>query len=369
MSEDLDIPLRPTQETFVDEPSSLDDVGVDELVFDIEHNIKDINKLHVYHAITVFKQTLEDIIRLQQDEELFKTYRRLQLDRLGLSEDKVENKEEVDGAVDGCSSTNGVGAVISVGSGGFAKITSMSTPPERPDTPPCSPPLKFARLNENFNEVLPLRETTPDSLLDEGYRAEEAADNNGNESIVPQTIPIEDLLKSSNILESTEQNTLPGKHLETEIAYHSAEKIKQQNAHILKSFGLAKKPSLSIEEFLIRVQTYSLSISVLVYIHAAYMMFKLCVLLDTVPLTDLNVYRFILASIRCLTKKLEDLHQKQKAFATVGGVSQKDLFKIEVGFLYLINFKIVVGERVLQGFLKDEFSSLRKFVKDNMEVG
>ncbi|KAM9916768.1 hypothetical protein OXX80_013491 [Metschnikowia pulcherrima] len=91
------------------------------------------------------------------------------------------------------------------------------------------------------------------------------------------------------------------------------------------------------------------------------MIYKLCVLLDVVTLTPLNVYRFILASLRCSTKKLEDVHQKQKSFATVGGVAPKDLGKIEVSFLYLLNFKLVVSEHILDRFLTKDFVALRAF--------
>ncbi|CAH2353351.1 hypothetical protein CLIB1423_10S03004 [[Candida] railenensis] len=372
MSADFEVHLKPTNETFVDEPTSLQDVGIEELVFDLENNIKNINKLHVYHAMCIFKTNLEDIIKLQSNEELFRKYRRETFEKYDI-DTSIEEVERRDsdcsndesselGSGSNCSSEEissnkddynfgGIGGISS-------KITSMSTPPQRSDTSPDSSPLKFARLNDNFAEIPLLKETTPDSLEDSEIYPNEP---------VPEGpyVAIEELIKNSNIEDSLEQKISFKEELENELRYNNSKKIKSQNLHILKSFGLAKKPSLSIEEFLIRLQTYSPSISVSVYIHSAVMIYKLCILLNVVQLTELNVYRFILGSIRCSTKKLEDLYQKQKAFSTVGGVSQRDLFKIEVGFLYLTNFKIVVDEKRLQAFLEGSFLELRRFMKEN----
>lgn len=373
MSADFEVQLKPTNETFVDEPTSLQDVGIEELVFDLENNIKNINKLHVYHAICIFKTNLEDIIKLQSNEELFRKYRREIFEKYDI-DTSIEEVERRDSncSNDDSSSEVGSGGNCSSediplskddynfgGIGGISsKVTSMSTPPQRSDTLPDSLPLKFARLNDNFAEIPLLKETTPDSLEDLQIYPNEP---------VPEGpyVAIEELIKNSNIEDSLEQKRSFKEEIESELRYNNSKKIKLQNMHILKSFGLAKKPTLSIEEFLIRLQTYSPSISVLVYIHSAVMIYKLCILLNVVQLTELNVYRFILGLIRCLTKKLEDLYQKQKAFSTVGGVSQRDLFKIEVGFLYLTNFKIVVDEKRLQAFLEGSFLELRRFMNEN----
>ena len=74
--------------------------------------------------------------------------------------------------------------------------------------------------------------------------------------------------------------------------------------------------------------------------------------MDVLPLSMFNVHRVILSLIRCLTKKLEDVYQSQTNYATVVGVSKKDLFKLEVGFLFLCNFQLVVGEQILNDFVK-----------------
>ncbi|CAK7904394.1 hypothetical protein CAAN3_07S03180 [[Candida] anglica] len=350
MAEELEITLKPTSETFIDDPTSLDEVNVDEIVFDISHSIKDINKLHVYHSICIFKNMLQDIIKLQSNSEMFHRFRKQQLEKyyqININ-DLSSNSNKLESS---------------------SKVTRLSTPPLKSDTPPCSPPLKFARVHkENFNDSI--KETTPDSLDDRNEvksfeNGAESEDDDGSQDGDAPYIMMETLREDYDANDIGAEKFYELDNIRQEIAYNESRKIKDQNSHILKGFGLAKKPTLSIEEFLVRLQTYSSSLSVSVYIQAAYMMFKLCILLDIVPLTDLNVYRFILASVRCSTKTLEDIYQKQKVFATVGGVSQKDLFKIEVGFLYLCNFKVVFSENNLQRLLKDNFVDLRQFMKDD----
>lgn len=340
-----DIPLKPPQETFVDEPSSLDDVNIDELAFDLEHNIKDINKLNVFHAIAIFNSCLTDLIKLQADESLFREFRKQQLERFHVDIDAIQN-----------DTVNGHRRAL--------KLSS-----EKQCSPSVSPPLKFARLQNNFEEADGfMKDRTPDSLFNndndqetDGFSHE--FDSNGE----PHFIPIEDAVQNCTM--EKVQNPITSQNpsrLREEIVYNIDNNINKQNTHLLKSFNLVKIPSLSIEQFLVRIKTYSSYTSVLVYIHSAFLIFKLCVLLDIVQLTEYNVHRFILALIRCLTKNLEDVYQKQKSFATVGGVNVKDLFKIEVGFLYLCNFKLVTGEEILNTYLKEEFTQMRKFCKEKL---
>lgn len=345
-----DIQLKPPQETFVDEPCSLEDIDISELAFDLEHGLKNINKLNAFHAIAIFSSCLQDLIKLQADELLFKKFRRQQLEKLLVDIDILHGEKK-----NGCADTKKI-------------------PTEKLRSPSVSPPLKFARLHNNFEGTNDdfIKDRTPDSLFNEDKIEDHILNGNAEDEalgdIDPPYIRIHELIKNTSIEKVSNQITLQDSHrLRTEIEYHLANKVSSQNALLLKSFNLVSIPALSIEQFLMRIKTYSSSTSVLVYIHSAYLIFKLCILLDIVRLTDYNVHRLILALIRSLTKILEDVYQKQKSFATVGGVNLKDLFKIEMGFLYLCNFKLVTGEEILNTYLKEEFTQLRKFCKENFD--
>lgn len=344
-----EIQLKPPQETFVDEPCSLDDISIDELAFDLEHGLKDINKLNAFHAIAIFSSCLQDIIKLQADQSLFKKFRKQQLEKFLVDIDFLSVDTE------------------------NTYANTLKIPSEKLRSPSISPPLKFARLHNNFKEAGDdfIKDITPDSLFNEDKLGDFTSNGNDRsenlDDINPPYIPIEELIEKTSVERTSNQiSSQDSGRLRTEIEYHLANKVSSQNSLLLKSFNLVNIPTLSIEQFLMRIKTYSSSTSVLVYIHSAYLIFKLSVLLDIVPLTEYNAHRLILALIRCLTKNLEDVYQKQKSFATVGGVNVKDLFKIEMGFLYLCNFKLITGEEILNTYLKEEFTQLRKFCKENI---
>lgn len=310
-----DIPLKRPQETFVDEPDSLDEVSLHDLEFDLANGIKNIGNLHAFHAVAVFKTLLEDLIFLGANKDALCRFRRQQLGLYSLDLDVLHAAS--------------LGSPVSI---------SPVTGNLNPDSPPDSDQGEDDESTEMRSSSL-----------------EEQSGFISTESLV-QTTSLDspqDIITCHNI-----------ERLRQEVLFHMAPKVQQQAGHLLRCFSLAKAPPITIEQFLVRIKTYLPSISVSVYIHSAYMIYKLCVLLDVVELTPLNVYRFILALLRCLTKKLEDVYQKQKSFATVGGVALKELCKIEVSFLYLFNFKMVVSEYILNHFLATDFIALREFCND-----
>lgn len=220
----------------------------------------------------------------------------------------------------------------------------------------------FEELHLSLSETL----NTQSNLRPDSSELENHLHNNQIDSSKHLTyIPIDVLIANTNL--SEEAKVL---HPITE-PYPNRLQKEYENNHIqspqlLKIFNLVSRPPISIEEFLLRIMTYSPLVSALLYLHSAYMLFNLSVLFNVVPLNHFNVYRLILGSIRCLTKCLEDIFQRQKLFATVGGVSLKDLFKIEVGFLYLVKFKLVIGSGILDEFLRKQWLELRTFCQENI---
>ncbi|KAG2732999.1 hypothetical protein G9P44_003989 [Scheffersomyces stipitis] len=372
-----DIPLKPLQETFVDDPTSLEEIYIDELIFDLEHKLKNINKLSIFHAIYILSQSVQNIIKLQSDPVLFQQFKNEQL-----------AKYNIDFSSSSCSSSSTVTDSHESDSHEFTRVSSHSL--LRSHTPPLSPPLKFAKLSQPIYPQYSFKESTPDSLANEEvtpdsieerkeleaeseaqrspFTEQEDDDEQVEEPKEPPYIPIEQLVKELKLDPVSDPVTnLNLDSFKKEVLFNRDSKRIEQNQHLLKIFNLVKVPPLTIDEFLLRIKTYSSSISVSAYIHTASMMFKLCILLDIIPLSPVNVYRFILASLRCSTKKLEDVYQKQKSFATVGGVSTRDLYRLEVGFLYLCNFKLVLGEATLNKFLNQDFVDLHTFVKENYQ--
>lgn len=311
-----EIPLKRSQETFVDEPECILDVNDWELTFDLEHGVKNINSLHVFHAIVVLRNTVEVIMKLQQDPELFQRYRMTQLSSLGIKLDDSGAPTLVDD-----------------------QKVDITTPPQ-------SPPLKVQKVSK-------------ESLLEsiDKLDSQDISTADGEEKLA-HYIPIEVLVTQDLPHVTDPICSYNGRRIFKEMEVTQKQKAAAQFLHLLKSFNLASEPTISVESFLIRINTYSSSTSVLVYIHAALLIFKLAVIMDVLPLTIFNVHRVILSLIRCLTKKLEDVYQTQTNYATVVGVSKKDLYKLEVGFLFLCNFQLVVGENILNDFIKLNYVDL-----------
>lgn len=382
----LDVPLKRPQETFVDDPNLLDEVLLAELEFDLAHGVKDINRLHVYHAIAVLQAMLHDLIALSRLPERFREFRAQQLANYGLRENGevvgLGEENRLLGAIYGRSSNyESLRRGLETSNGEESKEEDRKLDENSPKvkntdillSPQQEAALSYDQLVEAENGKSDLNEAfgvvqAPGAPASPELCLSIKSDRLSPNLDLVEFISAELLVQTTSLEElSNPITTHSPVRLQREILFHSDPKTKVQEEHLLRCFNLAKAPPISVKEFLLRIKKYSPSVSVSVYIHSAYLLFKLSVLLDVVDFTELNVYRFILALIRALTKKCEDIYQKQKSFAMVGGMALRDLGKIEVSFLYLCNFKLVVSEFILNDFLKSNFVQLREFCKENLD--
>jgi hypothetical protein len=65
-------------------------------------------------------------------------------------------------------------------------------------------------------------------------------------------------------------------------------------------------------------------------------------------ITPRTTHRLLLGALRVATKALEDLSYSHTRFAKVGGVSDKELTRLEVNFLFLVRFRLIVGPQRMQ---------------------
>jgi hypothetical protein len=420
MSDISELPLKRPRLTFVDDPEALDDVNSNDLVFELEHDMKSINNIHIFEALSILSTVLRDIIKLQSDRLLFEKFRTELLLKYGIDPNAVPVQESAsDVNILNFDSTESVNDELKLNRQD-SNDDEMSDFGGASDVPDDSvnyivrdedEDFLFKQLNktilnktlsnnfeelDNFEPTIPLK--LPQEVFDSNHNVvvddDDADDNDtstrdeidikyahnrtsfgqnelresfSEEKSTPSPEP--EIIDIKTLVENTDLIPVKNPISDCCIDRSKNEIFKRRSAYqtdqLLKSFNLVDVPSLSIDDFLMRIKKYSSSISTTVYIHSAFLMFKLCVVLDIVPLTLHNVHRFILASIRCSTKKLEDVYQKQKPFATVGGVTLRELFKIEVGFLYLCKFKLVIGENILNEFLTKDFVDLRKFISQH----
>lgn len=74
--------LKPPQETFVDDPTSLQDIHLDELTFDLLNGLKTVSNLHIFHVVYIYALFIKFMIKLQQHPHLYDKFRQQQLNQL-----------------------------------------------------------------------------------------------------------------------------------------------------------------------------------------------------------------------------------------------------------------------------------------------
>ncbi|ODQ78082.1 hypothetical protein BABINDRAFT_163107 [Babjeviella inositovora NRRL Y-12698] len=126
-----------------------------------------------------------------------------------------------------------------------------------------------------------------------------------------------------------------------------------QNRALGKRFQLKSPPPLPILDYLKRINNYC-PLSTSVCLAASYYLYTLQMKPDpAIHLMRNNAHRFVLAAIRLAMKSIEDMCHKHKFFSQVGGVSTTEMFRTEVGLLFLMEFNVVITEDKLESYLEE----------------
>ncbi|KAK9241096.1 cyclin-domain-containing protein [Lipomyces kononenkoae] len=120
-----------------------------------------------------------------------------------------------------------------------------------------------------------------------------------------------------------------------------------QRSIISRRFWSKSTPGIDIEKYLQRIHQYC-PISTAVYLATSLYIYRLCIVNQVIPLTPLNVHRLVIAALRVASKSLEDINHLQKRFAKVGGLSEQELCRLEIGFLFLMDFDLKIEVDVLE---------------------
>jgi len=125
------------------------------------------------------------------------------------------------------------------------------------------------------------------------------------------------------------------------VGYNEAD-LQRQRERITLRFSSKTIPKIPLLEYLDRIRKYndvrtSMLLTLAIYLDR----------LEYPPLNEYNIHRFVLAGLRISAKFLEDLVWKHDRYAKVVGVSSRELSRLELGFLFLIDFEIVVDNEQL----------------------
>lgn len=407
--------LKPPQETFVDDPQSLNEIHLEELNFDLVNGLKKFDNLHILHAIYMLAIVTRFTIILQKQPELYQKFRRQQLNKWGID---IESSKEQSGGV--CRRERERERVNVDGIGGddptdelFANIDGVEDDRTASASSASSSSSDLSKSSEERGEIMDEAILSQDeSELEDVKHVGEANTNEKDDISVfqdeniddihfkssptsysssttlsttllttlsqrhqlsvqpPSYIPVEKLLQNTNLNKRNIPVTSNHKKLTVELqhANRAVHHHPQHHKHLVKIFNLIKLPNLSIEQFLLRINQYSNQISLNAYLHSIFIIYKITILLDLFTLNDNNCFRLIIGSLRTSIKLLDDVYQKQSSFKNVVGCNAKDLLKIEIGFLYLVNFNmnLEMEEEHIKRFLQDDFNSLCIFMKNEM---
>lgn len=132
----------------------------------------------------------------------------------------------------------------------------------------------------------------------------------------------------------------------TSVIGAGAEPVHIQHGIIARKFWSKRPPGIPLLEYLMRMHKYC-AMSTAVYLATAHYIARLAVHDRLVPVTPRNVHRLLLAGLRVSMKALEDMCWPHSRFAKVGGVTEPELGRLEVTFLFLMSFELKVDEATL----------------------
>ena len=128
------------------------------------------------------------------------------------------------------------------------------------------------------------------------------------------------------------------------------ENIKTKTKNKVNIFYSIKEPSISLEDYLIRIQKYTniennTLILSLIYID------RILNATD-IELNYYDVHKLVFTAIIIAIKYNQDVIYNNSFYAKIGGISGKDLNKLEYHFLLLVNFNLFVGNEEFQNYCK-----------------
>lgn len=119
----------------------------------------------------------------------------------------------------------------------------------------------------------------------------------------------------------------------------------QQNV-LSKRFLSKREPPITLKNYLLRLQKYC-PMSAAVYLATSLYITRMVTVDGVIVLNPRNVHRLVLAGLRVAMKALEDLSYPHSRVAKVGGVTERELSRLEISFCFLADFELRVDARAL----------------------
>ncbi|PGH30052.1 hypothetical protein GX50_07182 [[Emmonsia] crescens] len=115
---------------------------------------------------------------------------------------------------------------------------------------------------------------------------------------------------------------------------------------LIKSFYCKQISPISLEDYLLRVHRYC-PMSTAVYLATSHYIRHLAIVEKIIYVTPRNMHRLVLGGLRVAAKMMEDLYYRHRRFAKVGGVTERELAKLEINFSFLMDFELKVDAEIM----------------------
>ncbi|PWY65178.1 cyclin-dependent protein kinase complex component [Aspergillus eucalypticola CBS 122712] len=149
-------------------------------------------------------------------------------------------------------------------------------------------------------------------------------------------------IRVTGLCRSTESYDEAGRHL------------KQQSV-LSKRFSSKRQPPITLQEYLLRMHKFC-PMSTGVYLATSMYIMKMATIERVIVVSRKNMHRLVLAGLRVAMKSLEDLSYPHSRVAKVGGVTERELSRLEISFCFLADFEL----RVDADMLVDQVRLLRQ---------
>ncbi|KAJ8450103.1 hypothetical protein Cgig2_033297 [Carnegiea gigantea] len=116
-------------------------------------------------------------------------------------------------------------------------------------------------------------------------------------------------------------------------------------------FDAHEAPDLTIQSFLERIFRYTKA-GPSVYVVAYVYIDRLCQNYPEFRISLRNAHRLLITIVMVASKFVEDMNYRNSHYARVGGVTTKEMNKMEMEFLFMMGFKMHVNSSVFESYCR-----------------
>ncbi|KAL4806985.1 cyclin-domain-containing protein [Aspergillus unguis] len=138
-----------------------------------------------------------------------------------------------------------------------------------------------------------------------------------------------------------------GEDTPNELHFDTRGRDLMQETLLSKRFLSKQVPPIPLKEYLARFNRYCPQ-STGVYLTASLYITRIASVERVITVNERNMHRLVLAGLRVAMKTVEDLVYSHRRVARVGGVTEKELKRLEISFCFLADFNLHVDMQMLE---------------------